>query len=162
MAATNQKDVFQKKIVPTEAWSLDGVLVTLSDGNDKLLVSQVDIAYQRSSVKIRPLNQDKNIVIIGPGAGTVTLAIIVGPCDGLKAFLTQYSDPCQISKNVMDIKSHVTDECTSCNGEGVTTFKCSDVLSNQLRVTVTGGQGGNAISMINASIGFEIGALVLE
>jgi hypothetical protein len=61
----------------------------------------------------------------------------------------------------MDIRAHVADECSDCEG-GETIFKCSDVLSNHIQVGVTGGQGGNSISMINAGIGFEIGALVLE
>ena len=152
------KDVFNKTIRPTEAWSLDGAVVTLGSGTE-LLVSQININYARSNTPLKPINQNKNIIIVGEGSGTLSMSIIVGPGDKLKEFLSQFSDPCKISENVCKITAAVKDDCH--NSDDNTVFQCGDVLSNSLGVSVaSAGPGG--IAMINGTINFNIGSLVIQ
>lgn len=152
------KDVFNTNIRPTQAWSLDGAVVTISDGTE-LLVSQVSINYQRPITPVKPINQNKNILIAGEGSGTVSLSIIVGPGDKLKDFLTQYSDPCSVSKNTMKITAAVKDDCHTSDGN--TVFLCGDLLSNALGVSVaSSGPGG--IAMINGTINFVMNSLTIQ
>lgn len=153
-----QKDVFNANIRPTEAWSLDGAVVTLGNGTN-LLVSQVSIQYARAQTQMKPVNQNKNILIVGEGAGTVSMSVIVGPGDKLKEFLSQYSDPCKISENTVKITGAVKDDCHG-NGNG-TVFTCGDVLSNSIGVSVSS-SGPGGIAMINGTISFSIGSLNLD
>ena len=153
------KDVFNANIRPTEAWSLDGAVVTIGNGTN-LLVSSVNINYTRAITTLKPVNQNKNVMIVGEGHGTVSLTVIVGPGDKLKEFLTQYSDPCKISDNTMRITGAVKNECHK-DKNGQTVFVCGDALSNALGVAVQGG-GPGGISMINGTISFEIGSLNFE
>ena len=154
-----QRDVFNANIRPTEAWSLDGAVVTIGNGTN-LLVSQVNINYARANTQIKPVNQNKNIMIVGEGAGTVSMSVIVGPGDKLKEFMSQYSDPCKLSQNTIRITGAVRDECHK-DKDGETVFVCGDVLSNALGVAVaSGGPGG--IAVINGTINFTIGSLNIE
>ena len=154
-----QKDVFNANIRPTEAWTLDGAVVTIGNGTN-LLVSQVSINYARAQTQLKPVNQNKNIMIVGEGAGTISMSVIVGPGDQLKEFLTQYSDPCRLSENTVRITGAVRDDCHT-DRDGDTVFVAGDVLSNSLGVSVAGG-GPGGIAMINGTINFSIGSLNLE
>jgi len=152
------RDVFNSVIRPTEAWSLDGAIVTIGNGTN-LLVSQVNINYQRATTQLKPINQNKNIKIVGEGSGTISLSVIVGPGDKLKDFMTQYSDPCKISENTMRITAAVNDECH--DRAGSTVFVAGDVLSEALGVSAAAaGPGG--IALINGTITFTIASLILE
>lgn len=150
-------DVFGTNTPTAEAWSLDGAIVKIANG-ENLLVSSVQIAYQRSQSVMRPLNANKLIVLAGRGSGTVALTVIVGKSDKLGDFLKQYGDPCNINENTMTISSTVKD---ACNDSANTVFKCGQVLAQGLNVGVQGAEAGS-IAMINGSVVFTIGSLSVE
>ena len=150
------KDIFNSNVGPTEAWSLDGAIVQLGDGTE-LLVQTVSVQYARSQAKLKPINSNKNIIIVGSGEGTVTMSVIVGPGQALKDFLTQYSDPCKISENVLTISAAVSDACHK-DENGGTKFICSDVLASAIGVNVSGSSGGG-IAMISGTLNLTIGSL---
>lgn len=152
MAGQN-RDVFGIDSRIGGAWSLDGAVVEIEDG-DRLVVTAVTITYRRSSQKFSPLNQPHKYLAIGEADGGLELGLIIGPHAAIKGFLSRYSDPCRLKENTVIIKptglrySAMGGDCKSKFAE--ITFTCTGVLINSLSISVR--QSGGALTTINAGI----------
>jgi hypothetical protein len=149
------KDVFSSETKPTEAWKLDGAVISLNSGAE-LIVSSAQIQYARAVQKIYPLNSNKRIIILGKGQGSLNLGTVVGPESDLQEFIAQYSDGCSIGENSITIKS----ETTTCSDQGTkgTTFICSNLLLTTIQASVQASGSGD-LAVINGGLGFELGGL---
>lgn len=151
--AGNNRDVFGIDSRIGGAWSLDGAVVEIEDG-DRLVVTSVQITYRRSSQKFSPLNQPHKYLAIGEADGGLELGLIIGPHAAIKGFLSRYSDPCRLKENTVIIKptglrySAMGGDCKSKFAE--ITFTCTGVLINSLTISVR--QTGGSLTTINAGI----------
>lgn len=152
--AGNNRDVFGIDSRIGGAWSLDGAVVEIEDG-DRLVVTQVTIGYTRSSQKFSPLNQPFKYLAIGDADGTLSLGFVIGPHAAIKTFLKRYSNPCRLKENTVTIKptglrySEFGGDCKSKYAE--ISFTCTGVLINSLSISVSQA-GGGALTMINGGL----------
>jgi hypothetical protein len=150
--AGNNRDVFGIDSRIGGAWSLDGAVLEIEDG-DKLVVTSVSIGYTRSSTKFSPLNQPSKYIALGEADGTLTLGLIIGPHAAIRGFLKRYSDPCKIAENNIIIKptgmrvSEFGEECNKAFEK--ISFTCTGCLINSVTISVSQAGGGQALTMIN-------------
>jgi hypothetical protein len=149
-------DIFQNQIQHGGAWRLDGAVISLSKGNDDLIVNNCSIQYQRPVNKINPLNTDKQYLIAGRGNGVVQLGIIVGPSKGIKTFIESYSDPCKIRDNVLTIRAASIDQCAT--GAISLEFICEYCLLQGINASVTAGD----MAIVSAGASLIVGSLSLK
>jgi hypothetical protein len=158
--AGNNRDVFGIDSRIGGAWSLDGAVIEIEDG-DRLVVTSVDITYARRSQKYSPLNQPHKYLAIGEADGGLQLGLVIGPHAAIKGFLRRYSDPCRLKENTITIKptglrySAMGGDCKSKFAE--ITFVCTGALINTLSISVK--QSGGTMTVINAGIGMGFIAL---
>jgi len=150
-------DIFGQNVQHGGAWKLDGAIISLATGNEDLIVNNCQISYQRPINKINPLNTNKQFMIAGRGNGQVTLGIVVGPSLGIKTFLTQYTDPCEIAGNVLTIKAANINQCPGQDGVGVE-FICKYCLLQGINASVQAGD----MSILSAGATLIIGSLELK
>ena len=150
--ANNNRDVFGIDSRIGGAWTLDGAVIEIEDG-ELLVVTSVSITYQRSSQKFSPLNQSQKYLAIGEANGALTMGLVIGPHAAIKGFLSRYSDACQLKSNTMRVSPtglrYSTDaECNKAFAQIY--FLCTGCLISALRISVQ--QAGGALTMVNAGI----------
>lgn len=157
--ANNNRDVFGIDSRIGGAWTLDGAVIEIEDG-EKLVVTSVDITYRRQSQKFSPLNQAQKYLAIGEADGSLSLGMVVGPHAAIKDFLSRYSDVCQIKQNTLRVSPsglrYSTDqECNRAFAQIY--FLCTGCIINALRISVR--QTGGALTMVNAGIDMQFIAM---
>lgn len=150
------KDIFGIDVQHGGSWILDGAVLSLANGDD-LIVNSCTIGYNRPLNKILPLNNAKQYVIAGRGSGTISLGMIVGPSKGIKDFITNYADPCQITKNSMTIQATKGNACAGLEGESLQ-FVAHYCLLQGLNASVQSGD----MAIVGAGMTLIIGALELK
>jgi len=148
-------DIFGQDVQHGGAWKLDGAIISLAEGNEDLIVNTCRVEYSRPINKINPLNTNKQFLIAGRGNGVVSLGIVVGPSEGIKTFLTRYTDPCQIAGNVLTIKAANVNNCD--NGTTVQ-FICRYCLLQGINASVQAGD----LSIVSAGTTMIMGGLELK
>jgi len=157
--ANNNRDVFGIDSRIGGAWTLDGAVVEIEDG-ELLVVTSVDITYQRQSQKFSPLNQAQKYLAIGEANGSLSLGLIIGPHAAIKNFLSRYSDVCKIKQNTLKVSPaglrYSTD--TECNKAFAQIyFLASGCMINAFWVSVR--QAGGALTVVNAGIDMQFMSL---
>jgi len=156
MPSSDVPDVFGIDARIGGAWTLDGAVIEIEDG-DELVVTSVDITYRRQSQKFSPLNQNKKYLAIGEADGQLSLGLIIGPHAAIKDFLERYSKACEIKNNTLRVSpsgmrySKGDSECT--NRFAQIYFICSGCIINALRISVR--QTGGALTVVNAGIDMQ-------
>lgn len=146
MAAGN-KDVFGVESTIGGAWSLDGAVLELQNGDD-LIVTGCSLNYARASQKFSPLNRPLKYVSVGQAEGTLKLDMIIGPNAAVIDFLDTYSSVCKVKENVIRISpAGVQEDCADNNPVW---FKCTGVLINALTLGVQ--QRGGAMTTVDAGL----------
>lgn len=153
--AQNNRDVFGIDSRIGGAWTLDGAVVEIEDG-DKLVVTSVDITYRRQSQKFSPLNQAQKYLAVGEADGALSMGMVIGPHAAIKGFLNRYSDPCKLKKNTLRVSPaglrYSTDsECNKAFAQIY--FLCTGCIINSLRISVR--QTGGALTVVNAGIDMQ-------
>jgi len=150
-------DIFGQNVQHGGAWKLDGAIISLARGNEDLIVNNCQISYQRPINKINPLNTNKQFMITGRGSGQVQLGIVVGPSPGIKTFLAQYTDPCEIAGNTLTIKAANINQCQGQDGIGIE-FVCKYCLLQGINANVQAGD----MAILSAGATLIIGSLELK
>lgn len=140
------------------SWQLEGAVLHIEDAED-LIVTSIDITYQRVVTKFSPLNQKKKFLATGEANGFITLGAVIGPSKAIKDFLTRYSDACRVTENVLSIQPAGVRECDQDDFTGIE-FICNGVLINNLRVNVT--QLGQNMTVVNAGLGMSFISLQVK
>lgn len=153
--ANNNRDVFGIDSRIGGAWTLDGAVIEIEDG-EQLVVTSVDITYRRQSQKFSPLNQAKKYLAIGEADGSLSLGMVVGPHAAIKDFLTRYSDACLIKRNTLRVspsglRYSADGDCNRAFAQIY--FLCTGCLINSLRISVR--QTGGALTMVNAGVDMQ-------
>ena len=133
------------------AWQLEGAVLKVEGGED-LIITSANLTYQRGVQKFSPLNQKKRYLATGEADGTVTLGAVIGPSEGIREFIEQYSNACNINKNVLTIEPA---GITPCPGQTNTPVKfiCTGVLLSS--ITVNAQQAGGSITLVSAGMTFS-------
>jgi hypothetical protein len=162
------RDIFGIESAIGGAWSLDGAVLEIGPGDDNeegLVVTSVDITYQRQSQKFTPLNQNKMYMAMGEADGRMDLGLVIGPSTAIRDFLENFSKACNIRRNVISVKPvglrYSTGEGTDCDREfPELTFTCSGCIINNIRISVR--QSGGALTLITGGIGLQFMSMAVQ
>ena len=140
------------------AWQLEGAVLKVEGGED-LIITNANITYSRGIQKFSPLNQKKRYLATGEADGQVVLGAVIGPSAGIREFIEQYSNACNINKNVLTIEPA---GITPCPGQTNTPIKfiCTGVLLSSLNVSAQ--QAGGALTLVNAGMTFSFIGLQIK
>jgi len=152
------KDIYGMDVEIGDAWQIGGAVIQLGDKGGGLLVTQCSIAYGRGVNTIRPLNQTKRFMMVGEGEGGISISTIIGPSKGIREFLQQFSDPCNISKNILTVNPVGIVQCSGTN-EAIT-FRCEGCLLSSIKITATKAEGG--ISMVTGEFAISMLGLTTD
>jgi hypothetical protein len=132
------KDIYGIEDRNLETWIMDGVVISLSDG-DALTIQSLSLQYPRGMIKIQPLNRRRRLLLVGSSDGTMQLGTIIGPNAAIKTFIERYADPCQVSGNVITLRPNGVRTCD--NGENNVVdpleFVCSNCLLADIGISVS-------------------------
>ena len=136
------------------AWALDGAVIDIEDG-EALVVTSLDITYNRVSQKFSPLNQKRKYLAIGEATGKISLGMVVAPNNAIIGFLNRYSKACELKENTIKVtpagirQTSVTGgDCSS--DRNVVYFECTGCIIESLNIRVQ--QSGGAMTVVNAGI----------
>ena len=132
------KDVYGIEDRNLETWIMDGVVISLSDG-DALTIQSLSLQYPRGMIKIQPLNRRRRLLLVGSSDGTMQLGTIVGPNAVLRDFIQRYADPCRTSENVITLRPSGVRSCDddSNNVADPLEFVCSNCILADIGISVS-------------------------
>jgi hypothetical protein len=92
-------DIFSREGSIGAPFSADESALIFNNGNQDLLVQQVQITYQQSITRLWELGSNKQYFVGGARQGTLNIARVVGPRPILATFMEQYGDVCKVQNN---------------------------------------------------------------
>ena len=121
------------------------VLTVGSNSKCKLVAQQFQFTYQQQVDIVSPVNADQRILIAGEPQGQATISILIGPSEGVKAFLEEFSDVCTLSDAT---KNYITLEpknsCAKTKDESVK-YTLGGCLINSISGQISRTGGGNVV-----------------
>lgn len=131
------KDVYGIEDRNLETWIMDGVVISLSEG-DALTIQSLTLQYPRGMMKLQPLNRRRRLLLVGSSEGTMQLGTIIGPDAAVRSFIERYADPCQVSSNVITLRPNGVRTCDSEENNVIDPmeFVCSNCLLNDIGISV--------------------------
>lgn len=145
-------DIFSQNVSNVQSYQLGKTLINIP-GGEKLVCQSATFDYSRTVSPITPLNSDVKYLIIGDGAGSGSLNMILGPSKNVKKFLEDYSNPCGKAKSI----TLVVD--SKCKGSENTKFTLSGVVISRITSNFARGQNGD---MLVATVQFQFNGLEVK
>lgn len=125
-----------------KAYRLGKTLLTIASG-ESLACASASFSYNRTMEYMYPLNLDQVIMVAGMPEGTLTLAVLVGPSEGIASFISGYSSVCNPSNKSISLTP--SNACTGSGNDHKTTFTFKGLSISGINGQVSRTQGGNIV-----------------
>lgn len=128
-----------------KGYRLGQVVLTIGNSNSRLVAQQFQFTYQQQVDIVSPVNANQRILIAGEPQGQAQISILIGPSEGVKSFLEDFSDVCKLSdasKNYITLSPK--NNCTNTKNENVT-YTLGGCLINSISGQISRTQGGNVV-----------------
>ena len=128
-----------------KGYRLGQVVLTIGNSSSKLVAQQFQFTYQQQVDIVSPVNANQRILIAGEPQGQAQISILIGPSEGVKSFLEDFSDVCKLSdasKNYITLSPK--NNCTNTKNENVT-YTLGGGLLTSLSGQISRTQGGNVV-----------------
>lgn len=128
-----------------KGYRLGQVVLTIGNSSSKLVAQQFQFTYQQQVEIVSPVNANQRILIAGEPQGQAQISILIGPSEGVKSFLEDFSDVCKLSdasKNYITLSPK--NNCTNTKNENVT-YTLGGCLINSISGQISRTQGGNVV-----------------
>jgi len=142
-------------------WSVDGAVLSSPDFAG-LLVTSVNVNFQRSQQKISPLNVDEKFTITGDSSGTLNVGHIIGPSKDIETFIQKFATDCPKGGAILNISPQSVKACKDGVKDGgkAPVFTCEGLVLSAIGFTVQSAGGG--LSLINGTLAFTFDNLRLS
>lgn len=128
-----------------KGYRLGQVVLTIGNSSSRLVAQQFQFTYQQQVDIVSPVNANQRILIAGEPQGQAQISILIGPSEGVKSFLEDFSDVCKLSdasKNYITLSPK--NNCTNTKNENVT-YTLGGCLINSISGQISRTQGGNVV-----------------
>lgn len=128
-----------------KGYRLGQTILTIGSSNYRLVAQQFQFTYQQQVDIVSPVNADQRILVAGEPQGQASISILIGPSEGVKSFLTDFSDVCKLSdasKNYITLEPK--NNCTNTQNENVR-YTLGGCLINSISGQISRTGGGNVV-----------------